>query len=206
MPAPFVAGPLADIIGRKWTLLSSSIFFILSWLLMILTCNVPQIYIARLLQGFGVGFVMTAQTMYIGEIASDDCRGALGSFMQVGIVTGILYVYCIGPYVSFVMFQYICLIIPIIFMTTFYFMPDSPAFYISKGRKSDAVKALKYLRGKSAEGVQEELDVITASVEESMKNKGSVADIFNSKGNVKGDFKHFQKLLKLTMIFFIKKL
>lgn len=185
--APFVAGPLADIIGRKWTLLSSSIFFILSWLLLILTCNVPQIYIARLLQGFGVGFVMTAQTMYIGEISSDDCRGALGSFMQVGIVAGILYVYCIGPYVTFVVFQYLCLIVPVVFVALFYFMPDSPHFYISKGRKADAIKSLKFLRGKTTEGVQEELDVIQASVEESMKNKGTVTDIFNNSGNVKGE-------------------
>lgn len=130
---------------------------------------------------------MTAQTMYIGEISSDDCRGALGSFMQVGIVTGILYVYCIGPYVSFVAFQYLCLIIPVLFMTTFYFMPDSPHFYIAKGRKSDAIKSLKFLRGKTTEGVQEEFDMIQASVEESMKNKGSVSDIFNNKGNVKGE-------------------
>lgn len=153
---------------------------------MILTCNVPQIYIARLLQGFGVGFVMTAQTMYVGEISSDDCRGALGSFMQVGIVTGILFVYAIGPYVSFVALQYICLTLPILFIVTFFFMPDSPHFYISKGRKADAIKSLKFLRGKSTEGIQEELDIIQASVEESMKNKGSVADIFNNSGNVKG--------------------
>lgn len=133
---------------------------------------------------------MTAQTMYIGEISSDDCRGALGSFMQVGIVTGILFVYCVGPYVSFVAFQYICLVIPIVFMATFYFMPDSPHFYVSKGRKQDAIKSLKYLRGKTSEGVQEEMDQITASVEESMKNKGSVADIFNNSGNVKGKNSH----------------
>ena len=185
LTAPFVAGPLTDIIGRKWTLLSSTLFYVLSYILLILTCNVPQIYVARLLQGFGVGFVMTAQTMYIGEIASDDCRGALGSFMQVGIVAGILYVYVIGPYVSFIAYQYFCLIIPLVFAVTFYFMPDSPHFYISKGRKDDAIEALKFLRGKSTEGVQEEMNQIQDSVEESMKNKGSAADIFNNKGNLK---------------------
>lgn len=177
---------MTEMIGRKWTLLCSSVFYILSYILLILTCNVPQIYIARLLQGFGVGFVMTAQTMYIGEISSDDCRGALGSFMQLGIVIGILYVYCIGPYVSFVAYQYFCLIIPIVFAATFFFMPDSPHYYISKGRKTDAIKSLQFLRGKSAEGVQEEYDSIQASVEESMKNKGTVADIFKNKGHVKG--------------------
>lgn len=107
--------------------------------------------------------------------------------MQVGIVAGILYVYCIGPFVSYIVFEYLCLLIPIIFVATFYFMPDSPAFYISKGRKADAIKSLAYLRGKSAEGVQEELDVIQASVEESMRNKGSVSDIFHNKGNLKGN-------------------
>jgi MFS family permease len=65
---------MADIVGRKWTLLSSTAFFILSFMLLILTCNIPQIFVARLLQGLGVGFVMTVQTMYIGEISSDDCR------------------------------------------------------------------------------------------------------------------------------------
>lgn len=44
-------------------------------------------YIARLIQGFGVGFVMTVQPMYIGEIASDSVRGALGSLMQL-FITG----------------------------------------------------------------------------------------------------------------------
>jgi MFS family permease len=72
--APYIASPVADIIGRKYTLLSSSLFFLLSYVLLILTCNVPQILVARLIQGLGVGFVMTVQTMYIGEIASDDCR------------------------------------------------------------------------------------------------------------------------------------
>lgn len=85
--APFFAGPLADKIGRKWTLLSSSLFFVLSFILLLTTNNVPQILIARLIQGFGVGFVMCVQPMYIGEIAADEVRGALGSFMQLFIVS-----------------------------------------------------------------------------------------------------------------------
>lgn len=46
--------------------------------------------------------------------------------MQIGIVLGILFVYCIGPYVSFLTFQYACLVVPIVFIATFYFMPDTP--------------------------------------------------------------------------------
>jgi SP family facilitated glucose transporter-like MFS transporter 8 len=129
--------------------------------------------------------------MYVGEISSDECRGALGSFMQLGIVIGILYVYCVGPYVSFVSYQCYCLIIPIIFIGTFFFMPDSPHYYIQKGQEEAAVKSLKFLRGKSTEGVQEELDAIRATVEESMRNQGTVKDVFSNSANKKGDLHRF---------------
>jgi Sugar (and other) transporter len=71
-------------------------------------------------------------------------------------------------------------------VATFFFMPETPHYYISKGRKADAMKSLKFLRGKSTEGVQEEFDIIQLSVEEAMKNKASVKDIVSNKGNLKG--------------------
>jgi len=183
--APFFAGPLADIIGRKWTLLSSSVFFALSSILLVTTNSVIQIFIARLIQGFGVGFVMTAQPMYIGEISTDATRVVLGSFMQLFIVIGILYVYAIGPYVTYINLQYICLAVPIAFAIFFFFMPESPYYYIAKGKKKEAITALKFLRGKSAEGIQDELSEIQISVEESMRNKASPLDLFRSTGNFK---------------------
>ena len=84
--APFVAGPLSDRIGRKRTLLSSSVFLIASYIVMLAAGNVEMLLLGRFLQGFGVGFIMTVLPMYIGEIASDAVRGALGSLMQLFIV------------------------------------------------------------------------------------------------------------------------
>lgn len=84
--APFVAGPLADRIGRKWTLLSSSVFFVLAFLLNMVAGEVWILFASRIIQGFGVGFVMTVQPMYVGEIATDNVRGATGSLMQLFIV------------------------------------------------------------------------------------------------------------------------
>lgn len=84
---PLIAGPLANVIGRKWTLLSSTAFFVISFILLLTTGTVIQMCIARFLQGLGVGFVMCVQPMYIGEISSDEVRGALGSFMQLFIVS-----------------------------------------------------------------------------------------------------------------------
>lgn len=205
--APFIAGPLAENFGRKLTLLGSSAFFILSWIILICTSSVGALLAARLIQGFGVGFVMTVQTMYIGEIASNEYRGALGSLMQLCIVSGILYVYAIGPYVSYIALQWACLALPIIFAGTFFFMPETPAYYISKGRKDAAIESLKFLRGKSADGVQDELHETTQSVEESMKNKASMMDLFKNKGNIKAliicaGLISFQQLSGINVILF----
>lgn len=120
---------------------------------------------------------------------------------------GILYVYCVGPYTSYILYEYLALIIPIVFAVTFYFIPDSPHFYISKGRKTEALQSLKFLRGKSAEGCQEELTAIQDAVEEAQKNKGSVKDIFESKGNTKAliiavGLVSFQQLSGINVVLF----
>lgn len=205
--APFIAGPCAEKFGRKLTLLGSSAFFIVSWVLLLTASAIGQLLAARLIQGFGVGFVMTVQTMYIGEIASNEYRGALGSLMQLCIVTGILYVYVIGPYVSYAALQWACMALPILFAVAFFFMPETPAYYISKGNKGAAIESLKFLRGKSEDGVQDELAETTASVEDSMKNKASMMDLFKSKGNVKAliicaGLISFQQLSGINVILF----
>ncbi|XP_003436496.2 facilitated trehalose transporter Tret1 [Anopheles gambiae] len=205
--APFIAGPLAERIGRKFTLLGSSIFFLVSFILLLTTETVVQVLIARFIQGLGVGFVMTVQTMYIGEIASNEYRGALGSLMQLCIVTGILYVYSIGPYVSYHALQWACIVLPIAFDATFFFMPETPAYYISKGDKEKAVESLCFLRGKTVDGVQEELQEISTTVEESLRNKGSVMDLFRNAGNVKAliicaGLISFQQLSGINVILF----
>lgn len=82
---------MADKIGRKWVLLSSSVFFVVAYVLMMIGGAVWVLLLARLIQGFGVGFVMTAQPMYVGEIATDSVRGATGSLMQLFIVCKYLF-------------------------------------------------------------------------------------------------------------------
>lgn len=63
------------------------------------------------------------------------------------------------------------------------------------------------MRGKSAEGVQDELSEIQASVEETKRNKASALDLFKSKGNVKAlvissGLVAFQQLSGINVILF----
>ncbi|XP_017464771.1 PREDICTED: facilitated trehalose transporter Tret1 isoform X1 [Rhagoletis zephyria] len=207
LAAPFIAGPLADRIGRKWVLLSSSIFFIVASVCMMVASQVWVLLLGRLIQGFGVGFVMTVQPMYVGEIATDAVRGATGSLMQLFIVAGILYVYAIGPYVSYMALQWCCLVIPIIFDVVFFFMPESPYYYAGKGHKSDALNSLQFLRGQSLDIVQDEMATIQGEVEESMANKGTFIDIVKNPGNrkaliISAGLVAFQQLSGINVVLF----
>ncbi|XP_053946919.1 facilitated trehalose transporter Tret1-like [Anastrepha ludens] len=185
LAAPFIAGPLADKIGRKWALLSSSIFFIIGYILLMLASEVWMLLVGRLVTGCGCGFVMTVQPIYNGEIAIDAIRGAIGTMFKLFAVSGILYVYVIGPYVSYVTLQWCCLAVPIVFGIIFYFMPESPYYYAAKGQKADALNSLQFLRGQSPDLLQHEMAVIEAGVEEFRANKGSIMDILKSKSNRK---------------------
>ncbi|XP_054731487.1 facilitated trehalose transporter Tret1-like [Anastrepha obliqua] len=185
LAAPFIAGPLADKIGRKWVLLSSSIFFILGYVILMLASEVWMLLVGRLVTGCGCGFVMTVLPMYNGEIAIDAVRGAIGSFLNLFVVSGNLYAYVIGPYVSYITLQWCCLAVPIVFGIIFYFMPESPYYYAAKGQKADVLNSLQFLRGQSPDILQHEMAIIQSGVEEFRANKGSVIDILKSKGNRK---------------------
>lgn len=182
---PLPAGIACDKMGRKMTLLISTTPFIIAWFMISTTCNIVQIYAARFLLGVGIGAIFTALPMYIGEIADDSLRGALGSFLQLFITLGILLAYGIGPYISFFWFSIVCLIFPIIFLFVFPMFPDSPTFLISVGQRDEAKEALRKLRGMQGHALEKEISLTQTNVEEAMKNKSSFKDITKNKGNLK---------------------
>ncbi|XP_055905982.1 facilitated trehalose transporter Tret1-like [Eupeodes corollae] len=173
-------GDVANAIGRKWTLLFSSLFIIVSYIFLILTTDVWFIYVARFLQGLGGAGGGAVVPMYIGEIATDDNRGALGSLITIFVLSGILYTYIIGPHVSYLAFQYCCIAIPILFFVTFLFMPESPYYYAMKGDKPNLIDSLQILRGKSANEVEDEASTIQKEVDDCMSNQSRIVDIIHN--------------------------
>lgn len=66
-------------------------------------------------------------------------------------------------------------------------MPESPNFYLSKNRKEDAIKTLRFLRiGANDETIEKELSEIQLDIDYARENKGSYKELFANRGNVKG--------------------
>ncbi|XP_055850401.1 facilitated trehalose transporter Tret1-like [Episyrphus balteatus] len=183
-----IGGPLGGLIGRKWTLLVGSMFFTASFILMMVATEVWFIYLGRLMQGFGAGLCVATLPLYVGEIATDDVRGALGSLMALNLLGGILYVYCIGPYVSYIALQWFCIAIPILFLVIFPFMPESPYFYAARNQRPEGIKSLQFLRGQKASQVEAEMTKVQKNVDEAKSRKGKLTDVICNRGYRKALF------------------
>ncbi|KAJ8932855.1 hypothetical protein NQ318_017800 [Aromia moschata] len=178
---PFVFGYLADKIGRKHALMSCAIPYIVSCLMLAFSKTAVLYYIARFITGSAVGGVYTVISMYVGEIATDSNRGALGSTLNCFVTGGQLFSYVVGPYVSIVLFNIILAVFPVLFLTIFFILgTESPHYYVRKQQHDLARTALHKLRGYQDDIVDKELLDIQTKIKED--GHGTFLDIFKSRG------------------------
>lgn len=122
--------------------------------------------------------------MYLGEIAEPKIRGLLASVCPVCIVFGILLINLLGAYLPLDTVAFLATTLPILLLITFPWMPESPYFYLMKGREEEARKSLQIFRG--VDDVTVELNRMSKAVKEQHENKGSFFDLFRVKSNRKG--------------------
>jgi SP family facilitated glucose transporter-like MFS transporter 8 len=107
----------------------------------------PLIYTARFISGIALGAGSVITPIYCEEIAEVRLRGALGVLFELQVCNGILFVYVVGAYLSYIWLSIACAIIPAVSFLTFVWMPESPMYLAAKGKKIEAEKSLRWLRG-----------------------------------------------------------
>ncbi|MGA2231687.1 MAG: sugar porter family MFS transporter, partial [Tepidisphaeraceae bacterium] len=85
----FVAGTLADFMGRKPTMLLTAILFLLSAYGSGASNSASMFIAARVLGGLAIGAASILAPMYISEVAPPRFRGRLASLQQLAIVLGL---------------------------------------------------------------------------------------------------------------------
>lgn len=204
-----VIGTIIQMIGRKLTMLLLVIPFTVGWLLVIFASNLAMLMVGRFLLGVAGGAFCVAAPTYTGEIAQPSIRGTLGSYFQLMMVIGILFVYVVGSYVKVFVLNCICAVIPLIFGAIFVFMPETPTYLISKGRKEEAAKSLRWLRGNQYD-LSQELAELQAQHEESQNNQTSIFTAFGRRATKKALFislglMFFQQLSGVNAVIFFTK-
>ena len=172
-----IAGDLADWFGRRFTIILGCAIFIVGVILQTASHGLGLLVAGRLIAGFGVGFVSAIIILYMSEIAPKRVRGAIVSGYQFCITIGIFLASCVdygtqnrmdtGSYRIPIAIQ---MLWAVILAAGLLYLPESPRYYVKKGRLEKAAHVLSRLRGESSgsELIQAELAEIVANNEYEM--------------------------------------
>lgn len=142
------AGIVADIIGRKPSILVSNVMFLIGIILQVCAHKYWQMASGRLIMGFGVGIGSLVAPLFIGEIAPSMIRGRLTVINSLCVTGGQLVAYACGAGLTHVNNGWRVLVglalIPVALQFGFFmFLPDTPRYYIMKDDVKSARKVLR---------------------------------------------------------------
>merc|ERR1711981_107450 len=169
-----IAGDVADIIGRKWTIIAGCLIYIVGVVLQVATNGLGLIVAGRLVAGVGAGFESAIVILYMSEICPKKVRGALVAGYQFCITIGLLLAACVNygvkEYQNSAEYRVpigLQFIFGLVLGGGLLFLPDSPRYYVKRGRVEKARKALSSVRGQpqDSEYVEAELAEIIANEE-----------------------------------------
>ncbi len=161
-----VAGVLSDKYGRKNILILSAVLFSISSIGCALSASIEQLVFYRIIGGIGIGVVSIVSPLYISEVSAAEYRGRMVALYQLAITIGFLGAYL----VNFGLLHYsingamelstpilykifhaevwrsmlgMAAIPALLFLTTIFFIPESPRWLILKQREEKAKKTLR---------------------------------------------------------------
>jgi MFS transporter, SP family, sugar:H+ symporter len=158
----FMAGRLADLIGRRTVMMISAGLFIASAIGTGAADSSLVFIIARFIGGVGVGAASVLSPAYISEVTPAGIRGRLSSVQQIMIITGLTGAFLANYLLAATAggstaelwghpawrWMFWMQTIPAsIFLLTLLLIPESPRYLMVKGRETEARNVLTRLFG-----------------------------------------------------------
>ncbi len=173
----FLAGKLADDMGRRKVMMLSAILFLVGAIIQGFSHAQMVFIIARFMGGMAVGAASVLSPAYISEVAPANIRGRMTTIQQIMIITGLTAAFVVnyylagaagsstamwwGGYEAWRWMYWMQAIPAAVFLVALTFIPESPRFLVQKGRLDEARVVLTRLFGPSA--AQQKLGEIAAS-------------------------------------------
>eukprot|EP00250_Pteridium_aquilinum_P001275 c11487_g1_i1 orf=291-2012(+) len=183
-----VAGWVNDKFGRKIAILAADVLFLIGAVLMAIARHPSVLIVGRVFVGLGVGAASMTAPLYIAEASPARYRGALVSTNVLFITGGQFLSYAINLGFTKVpgtwrwMLGIAGLPAALQFVLMF-FLPESPRWLYRNDKVEEACRILKRIY--PAHEVQNEIEELKNTVEEEIKEKGSMrvtySDLFKRK-------------------------
>jgi SP family sugar:H+ symporter-like MFS transporter len=159
----FVAGRLADLLGRRNVMMIAAVLFLVSALVQGSATSQEVFVLARLMGGMAVGAASVLSPAYISEIAPASIRGRLTTLQQIMIIIGLTAAFLVNYFlaegagestapfwggIEAWRWMYLMQAVPAaVFLVALLFIPESPRFLVASGRDDKAATVLAKLFG-----------------------------------------------------------
>ena len=193
----FFAGRLADVIGRRNTMMLAAALFLVGALVQGAAGSQIVFVLARICGGMAVGAASVLSPAYISEVAPAEIRGRLTTIQQIMIITGLTAAFVVnyflaqGAGVSTATYwggieawrwMFLMQAVPAaIFLIALFMIPESPRYLVSKGRTDQAESVLTRLFGSGV--ARAKLDEIRATFSEDHRPR--LSDIKSPSGGIR---------------------
>jgi major inositol transporter-like SP family MFS transporter len=149
-----LGGKLADVLGRKGSLMVCAGLFLVGALGCATAPNVEIMVAARIILGFGVGAAATICPVYLAEMAPAHRRGRMVTINELMIVTGQMLAFMMNAALDRLIqdpnvwrwMLGVAAVPAVLLFLGMLFLPDSPRWYAVKGRLADTKRVLGLTR------------------------------------------------------------
>lgn len=187
----FGAGTLADVMGRRRTMLLTAIIFLISALTTGAAGTATIFIIARIASGLAIGAASVLAPMYISEVAPPRLRGRLSSLQQLAIVLGLFFAFLSNYLIAHAVggasaifwlgkpawrWMFWMETLPSsAFLLGLMLIPDSPRYLITAGKIEQARRIFARIGG--------DADALVANVEKTVRgeHRPRLSDLIDSK-------------------------
>lgn len=187
--------PLNRFFGRRGTIFFSCLFAFFTGIWQAVSMSLPSLLAARFVLGLAVGAKSSTTPIYAAECAPKNIRGALTMMWQMWTAFGIML-----GFISSLAFQHVDFLghntqwrwmigstslPPLIVGALVYTLPESPRWYLDKGRHKDAFNSMRKLRKHEIQAARDlYLAYKFVKIEESSgKNRNILKEFFTVRRN-----------------------
>jgi sugar porter (SP) family MFS transporter len=157
-----IAGMLADRIGRRAAVLIAAVMFTIGALIEAAAPGTGVLVVGRLIVGFGVGVASVAAPLYAAEMAPTRVRGRFVSWYQFGITFGIFLAYLVDELLSsgdrWRLMLGVSAVPAVLLVILILPSSDTPRWFLTKGRRDDAERAMRRIRPADTGAAMAELE------------------------------------------------
>lgn len=182
-----LGGRLADVVGRRLTILALASMFFIGTLACVFSPNFEVMAVARFLLGLAVGGASVVVPVFLAEIAPAERRSTLAGRNELMIVVGQLTAFVANAIIGSLWGEHdgvwrIMLSVAALPAAALFIgmlgVPESPRWLLSKGREDEALAVLKQVRPE-ARAEAELAEVRHLAQEEAESKSGGIGSLRN---------------------------